>query len=171
MRIIGPRVHIWLWGKGLVIIAGPCAMNLKASSIWGHKWVRWSSLHNLQGKFTLRLDYFPPLELWVFLSLKLAFFVHVPTLTIIFPLFLIPSGLLVSLLVRRLHWKYTRHLGGLRWSCSLSRGRLVDWQLSNLFYNRICRFHTCTTHNAIGMWSRFDFGVETRMRSVGNNLI
>ena len=48
------------------------------------------------------------------LVIKISIFVLAPTLMIIFTLFLIPSGLLVSLLVRRFHGKYTRRLGGLR---------------------------------------------------------
>ena len=54
------------------------------------------------------------------LVIKIGIFILVPTLMIIFTLFLIPSGLLVALLVRRLHGKYTCHLGGLRRSHSLS---------------------------------------------------
>ena len=46
--------------------------------------------------------------------IKIGIFILVPTLMIIFTLLIIPSELLVSLLVRRLHGKYTRHLGGLR---------------------------------------------------------
>ena len=48
------------------------------------------------------------------LVIKISIFVLVPTLMIIFHIFLIPSRLLVSLLVPQLHRKYTHHLGGLR---------------------------------------------------------
>ena len=48
------------------------------------------------------------------LVIEIGIFILVPTLTIVLTLFLIPSGLLVSLLVRQLHEKYTHHLGGLR---------------------------------------------------------
>ena len=50
-------------------------------------------------KLNLTLILLVPPALRAFLSLKLAFFVLVTTLTIIFTLFLIPSGLLVALLV------------------------------------------------------------------------
>ena len=52
-------------------------------------------------------------------------FIPIPTLTIVFTL-LIPSGLLVTLLVQRLHRKHIHRLGGLRKSCGLYQGILVD---------------------------------------------
>ena len=52
--------------------------------------------------------------------------VLVPTLMIIFSFFLIPSRLLVSFRVRRLHGKYIHRLGRLRRSRSLSQRRLVN---------------------------------------------
>ena len=48
------------------------------------------------------------------LVIIISIFILIPTLMIIFPFFLIPSRLLVALLVRRLHEKYTRSLGRLR---------------------------------------------------------
>ena len=67
--------------------------------------------------------------------LVIGIFVLVPTLTIVFTLFPIPSGLLVSLLVRRLHEEYTQHLGGLRRSHGLSRSGLINRQLTYFFHN------------------------------------
>ena len=82
----------WLLGKGLVSTDGPCAINLEASSIWGHKWVSWSSLHNLQGNFTLRLDCLSLPAFWVFLSLLLAFLFLFPPLRLFFAFFLFLRG-------------------------------------------------------------------------------
>ena len=48
------------------------------------------------------------------LVIRIGIFIPIPTLKIVFTLLLIPSGLLVTLLVRRLYQKYTRRLGGLR---------------------------------------------------------
>ena len=48
------------------------------------------------------------------LVIKIGILILIPTLMIVFTLFLIPSVLLVALLVRQMHGKYTRHLGGLR---------------------------------------------------------
>ena len=48
------------------------------------------------------------------LVIRVGIFVPIPTLTILFTLLLIPSELLVTLLVRRLHRKHTHYLGGLR---------------------------------------------------------
>ena len=48
------------------------------------------------------------------LVIIISIFILVPTLMIIFPFFPIPSRLLVSLLVQRLHEKYTPGLGRLR---------------------------------------------------------
>ena len=48
------------------------------------------------------------------LVIIISIFILISTLMIVFTLFLIPSGLLVSLLVRRLHGKYTHRLGGVR---------------------------------------------------------
>ena len=121
-------------------------------------------------KLTLCLYCFPP-SVASILTIKIGIFILVPTLTIIFTLFLIPSRLLVALLVRRLHRKYTRSLGDLRRSCGLFRSGLINRKLAHLFHNRIRRFGTCTTHDAIDIWSRFDLGIETRMQSVRYNLI
>ena len=60
------------------------------------------------------------------LVIKISICILVPTLMIFCTLFLIPSGLLVALLVRRLHRKYTHRLGRLRQSHSLSRRRMVN---------------------------------------------
>ena len=103
--------------------------------------------------------------------IKIGIFIPIPTLTIVFTLFLIPSGLLVTLLVRRLYQKHTHCLGGLRQSHGLSRSKLVDRQLNHLLHNRIRRFGTRTTNNAISMWSRFNLRVETRKRIIRNDLI
>ena len=54
------------------------------------------------------------------LVIRIGIFIPIPTLTIVFTLLLIPSRLLVTLRVRRLHRKHTRHLGGLRRSRGLS---------------------------------------------------
>ena len=54
------------------------------------------------------------------LVIRVGNFIPIPILTIVFTLLLIPSRLLVTLLVRRLHRKHTRRLGGLRRSPSLS---------------------------------------------------
>ena len=83
-------------------------------------------LTQLARKLNLTFRLLVPPNLMIILVIKIGIFVLVPTLTIVFTLFLIPSGLLVSLLVRRLHRKYTRHLGGLRQSRGLSQSRLVD---------------------------------------------
>ena len=64
------------------------------------------------------------------LVIKIGIFILVPTLMIIFTLFLIPFELLVSLLVRRLHGKYTHGLGGLRRSHGLSQSGLINRQLT-----------------------------------------
>ena len=55
-----------------------------------------------------------PPSISAILVITVSILILIPTLSIIFTLFSIPSGLLVTLLVRRLHKKYTRHLGRLR---------------------------------------------------------
>ena len=105
------------------------------------------------------------------LVIIISIFILVPTLTIIFSFFLIPSGLLVSFRFWRLHGKYTCRLGSLIRSRSLSRCRLVSWQLAHLFHNQVRRFGTCTSHNTISMWPRLDLRVEIGPRSIGYNLI
>ena len=67
---------------------------------------------------TFRLLLHPSIT--VVLVIKIDIFILVPTLMIVFTLFLILVGLLVSLPVQRLHEKYTCHLGGLRRSRGLS---------------------------------------------------
>ena len=71
-------------------------------------------LTQLTRKLNLTFRMLVPPSITVVLVIKIGIFVLVLTLTIVFTLFLIPSGLRVALLVRRLHIKYTRHLGGLR---------------------------------------------------------
>ena len=133
--------------------------------------MRWSSLHNFQGKLTLRLYCLSPPSIAVIFVIKIGIFILVPTLTIIFTLFLIPFGLMVALLVQVLHREYTHDLDGLRRSYGLSRSIFINRKLTHLFHNRIHRFGTCTTHNAIVMWSRVDLGIETRTRSVRYDLL
>ena len=72
---------------------------------------------------TFRLLVPPSISILVII---ISIFVLIPTLTIIFSFFLIPSRLLVAFRVRRLHGKYIRRLGRLRRSHSLSRCRLVN---------------------------------------------
>ena len=71
-------------------------------------------LTQLARKLYLTFRILVPPSITSFLVIIISIFVLVPTLTIIFTLFLIPSVLLVALLVRRLHRKCTHHLGGLR---------------------------------------------------------
>ena len=65
-------------------------------------------------KLNLTFRLLVPPSITSVLVIKIINLVLVPTLTIIFTLFLIPSRLLFALLVRRLHRKYTHCLGGLR---------------------------------------------------------
>ena len=70
-------------------------------------------LTKLARKLNLTFRILVPPSITVVLVIKIGIFVLVPTLMIIFTLFLIPSGLLVALLVRQLNGKYTCRLGGL----------------------------------------------------------
>ena len=79
----------------------------------------------LTRKFNLTLRFLVPPGIVVFLVI-IIIFIPIPTLSIILTLLFIPSGLLVTLLVRQLHQKHTRHLGRLGRSHGLSRRRLVD---------------------------------------------
>ena len=67
----------------------------------------------------------PPIIVGIII-IRIGIFIPIPTLTIVFTLLLIPSGLLVTLLVQRLYRKHTRCLGGLRQIRVLSQGILVD---------------------------------------------
>ena len=106
-------------------------------------------LTQLARKIYLTFRLLVPHSIAGILVIKISICVLVPTLMIIFTLFFIPSGLLVALMVERLHGNYTRRLGGLRQSRGLSRSGLINRQLTHLFHNRIRRFSTCTTHNVI----------------------
>ena len=128
-------------------------------------------LTQLARKLNLTFRLLVPPSIMFILVINIGIFVLIPTLTIVFTLFPIPSRLLVSLLVRRLHREYTHCLGGSRQSRSLSRRGLVNRKLTHLFRNRVCRFGTCTSDNAIDMWSRFDLRIKTRMQSVRYDLI
>ena len=71
-------------------------------------------LTQLARKLNLTFRLLVPIGIMVVLVIKIGILILVPTLTIVFTLFLIPSRLLVALLVRRLHRKYIHRLGGLR---------------------------------------------------------
>ena len=83
-------------------------------------------LTQLARKLKLTFRMLVPPSISGILVIRIGIFIHIPTLTIVFTLLFIPSGLLVTLLVRRLHRKHTRHLVGLRRSRGLSRSILVD---------------------------------------------
>ena len=95
-----------------------------------------SASAKLARKLNLTFILLVPPSIFIVLVIIIGILIFIPTLLIIFfTLFSIPSGLLITLLVGRLHSKYIRCLGRLRRSRSLSQGRLVDRQLSNLFHN------------------------------------
>ena len=71
-------------------------------------------LTQFERKINLMFRLLVPPSIASLLFIKIGIFILIPTLTIVFTLFLIPSGLLVALLVRQLHGRYTHHLGGLR---------------------------------------------------------
>ena len=83
-------------------------------------------LTQLARKLNLKFRLLVPPSISGVLVIRIGIFIPIPTLMIVFTLLLIPSGLLVSLLVRRLYRKHTRHLGALRQSRGLSQSRLVD---------------------------------------------
>ena len=83
-------------------------------------------LTQLTRKLHLTFSLLVPPSITSVLVIIISIFVLIPTLTVILPFFLIPSRLLVSLRVLRLHGKYTHRLGRLRRSRSLSQGRLVN---------------------------------------------
>ena len=83
-------------------------------------------LTQLARKLNLTFRLLVPPSISGVLVVRVGIFIPIPTLMIVFTLLLIPFGLLVTLLVRRLHQKHTHRLGGLRRSCGLSRSRLVD---------------------------------------------
>ena len=82
-------------------------------------------LTQLARKFHLMFRLLVPPSISV-LVVIISIFILVLDLTIIFSLFLIPSRLLVSFLVRELHREYTHRLGRLRQSRGLSRCRLIN---------------------------------------------
>ena len=63
-------------------------------------------------KLNLTFRLLVPPSIAAILVIKIGISILVPTLTIVFTLLLIPSGLLVTLLVRPLHRKHIRCLGG-----------------------------------------------------------
>ena len=71
-------------------------------------------LTQLVRKFNLTFRLLVPPSITGILVIKIGIFIPIPTLTIVFTLFLIPFGLLVTLLVQRLHRNHTCHLGGMR---------------------------------------------------------
>ena len=71
-------------------------------------------LTQLARKLKLTFRLLVPLKILGVLVIRIGIFIPIPTLTIVFTLFLIPSGLLVTLVVRQLHRKHIRRLGGLR---------------------------------------------------------
>ena len=68
----------------------------------------------LARKLNLTFRLLVPPSIAGILVIKIGIFIPIPTLTIVFTLLLIPSGLLVTLQVRRLHRKHICRLGGLR---------------------------------------------------------
>ena len=83
-------------------------------------------LTKLAREFNLTFSLLVPPSITGVLVISISIFIPIPTLTIVLTLIFISSGLLVTLLVQRLHQKHTRHLGGLRRSHGLSQSRLVD---------------------------------------------
>ena len=83
-------------------------------------------LTQLARKFNLTFSLLVPPNITGVLVIIISILIPIPTLTIILTLLFISSGLLVTLLVRRLHRKYTCHLGGLRQIHGLSQRKLVD---------------------------------------------
>ena len=71
-------------------------------------------LTQLAREIKLTFSLLVPSSISAILVIIVSILILIPTLSIIFTLFSIPSGLLVTLLVQRLHIKYTHHLGGLR---------------------------------------------------------
>ena len=71
-------------------------------------------LTQLERKFNLTFSLLVPPSITGVLVIIISILVPIPTLTIILTLLFIPSGLLVTLLVRQLYQKYTHCLGMLR---------------------------------------------------------
>ena len=82
----------WFCGKGFVNTTEPYAMNIKEYSIWGHKWVRWSSPYNLQGNLTLCLGFLSPPKLLFFFFSLLSFSFLFPPFQLFLPFFLFCPG-------------------------------------------------------------------------------
>ena len=71
-------------------------------------------LTQLARKLNLTFRMLVPPSISGILVIRIGIFILIPTLTIFFTLLLIPFGLSVTFLVRRLYRKHTRRLGGLR---------------------------------------------------------